>query len=394
MNTINKCLTSVLFGTILGAFALPGHAQSESIQPALQPEPVMQVATLPEDYPKSWLFAHDANFHSLIAGRIEIMDAAAETKEYKGALGAAQFASFIESSALPELYVAETFYARGTRGQRTDVVTVYDKSTLMKTSEIVLPGNKRMQAVTNKHTLRLIDDDRFLLVFNFTPASSVTIIDTQSKKILSELNVPGCTMIYPNGPRGFSSLCGNGSMVSIQFDVEGNEISRIQTAPFFDVDKDPVFDKPAYIDDVAYFVSYLGNIMPVDMSKAKPKVLDKWSLLNADEGSQNWRPSGWQIATGADRELYVIMGPDGFDGSHKSGAERIWVYSLKSKKKIREIKAETAALSLELLNTKPRLLAVTNVNMGLDIYDTKGSLQRSMTVGDVAMPFVLHGVRQ
>jgi hypothetical protein len=88
------------------------------------------------------------------------------------------------------------------------------------------------------------------------------------------------------------------------------------------------------------------------------------------------------------------MGPDGFDGSHKSGAERIWVYSLKSKKKIREIRAETAAFSLELLNTKPRLLAVTNVNMGLDIYDTKGGLQRSMTVGDVAMPFVLHGVRQ
>ncbi len=361
--------------------------------PALSAEPIMKIETLPEQYPASWFFAHDANFQSLIAGRVIIVDSAADTKEYKAAIGAAQFATFVESKALPELYVAETFYSRGTRGDRTDIVSVYDKSTLEKKTEIVLPGNKRSMVVTNKHNMRLLDNDTFLVVFNFTPASSATIIDAASKKVLNEIEMPGCNMIYPNGPRGFSSLCGDGSMISIQFDEQGKEVSRNLIPSFFNVDEDPVFDKPSYVDGIAYFVSYLGDVVPVDMSGAVPKVLPRWSLLTKNEVAKNWRPSGWQVSTGGNGKLYVIMSQGGFDGSHKSGGERIFVHDIASKKRVLDMKLTTPAFSLELLNTTPETLAVTNVLMGVDIFDAGGELQRSFSLGDSAMPLVLHAVR-
>jgi methylamine dehydrogenase heavy chain len=398
MRKITRFKDTVLrsFMLVIVTFSITGElaANETTVPPAIESDAMMQIAVLPSDYPGSWLFAHDANFQSLIAGRVILVDAAADTKEYKGAIGAAQFGSFIESKGRAELYVAETFFSRGTRGERTDVVTVYDKSTLQKIDEILLPGNKRMQIVTNKHTLRLIDDDRFLLVFNFTPASSVTVIDIANRSIVSEIAVPGCTMIYPNGQRSFSSMCGDGSMLSVSLDKDGKERKRAVTASFINVDEDPAFEKPVYIDGVAYFVTYLGDVIPVNMKGPKAEPMSKWSLVSDAERGLNWRPSGWQIVSGQDHELYVIMNAGGFNGSHKSGGENIWVYDLKKQEKVRTITPVTPAFSIELLNSSPVLLAVTNVNMGVDIYETNGVLQRSLSLGDAAMPLLIHAARK
>jgi len=396
MINMNKLAYQVLTAATLIAAQLALSANATSSEEERRPlasEQVMKIDTLPEQYPDSWFFAHDANFQSLVTGKVILVDSAADTREYKGAIGASQFATFIESKALPELYVAETFYSRGTQGTRVDVVTVYDKSTMLKKTEIVLPGNKRSLVVTNKHNMRLLDNDKYLVVFNFTPASSATIIDTHSKTILNDIDMPGCNMIYPNGPRGFSSLCGDGSMVSVQFDEAGQEISRELTPAFFNVDEDPLFDKPTYIDGIAYFVSYLGRVVPVDMTGALPKVLPSWSLVSKKELKKKWRPSGWQISSGGNGKLYVIMNPNGFDGSHKFGGKNIWVYDIASQQRVLKIKPKTAAFSVELLNTSPATLAVTNVTMGVDIYDAKGKLQRSLSLGDSAMPLILHAAR-
>ena len=39
------------------------------------------------------------------------------------------------------------------------------------------------------------------------------------------------------------------------------------------------------------------------------------------------------------------------------------------------------------------LLAVTNVVMGLDVYKPDGTLLRSLSLGDAAMPLALHAKR-
>ena len=50
-----------------------------------------------------------------------------------------------------EIYTAETFYSRLTRGERTDAITVWDMATLQDKGEILLPGGKRQQSVTYPH---------------------------------------------------------------------------------------------------------------------------------------------------------------------------------------------------------------------------------------------------
>lgn len=361
----------------------------------LPPESIPNVKKLPSEYPDSWIFAHDANFNSLIAGKVILVDIAADTKEYKGAVDASQFPNFIASTRRSEMYVGETFYSRGTSGVRTDVLSIYDMATMDKLGEVLLPNNNRALIVANRYAIQLLDDDRFLVIFNFSPATSATVIDIKNRVIVTDISLPGCSMIYPTGKRGFSSLCSDGSFFTVQLNRKGEEANRIAGKPFFSVEDDPVFDKPSYIGTTAYFVSYKALVYPVDMSGRKPKVLDSWSLVNKEEARRNWRPSGWQISTtDGDEELYVIMAENSYDGSHKNGGEQIWVANVDDEKIDRRFSvAETNAFSLELASGDNPLLAVTNANMLLDVYDTEGRLQRSLNLGDAATPFTLHSKR-
>lgn len=382
----------------------------------LRPDSIPNVATLPLKYPSSWLFAHDVNFASLIAGKVIVVDVAADTHEYKGAVDAAQMASFIESSKRPELYVAESFYSRGTAGTRTDVVSIYNKSTLNKITEVILPNSSRAQIVANQFLMRLVGDDRFLLIYNFTPASSVSVVDMEKREVVDEIALSGCSMIYPTGRRGFSSLCGDAAFSTIQLDNQGREFSRIKGDKFFSVDDDPVFDKPVYIGDMAYFISYKSMVYPVDMSGDVPQVNEPWSLVDAAMAEQNmdgggfmkwlgslfsetppkhdWRPSGWKIgATDGHSDLYVIMSKDSWNGSHKNGGEEIWVMDVETKSLKRRIEVGDNAFSIEVVTGKTPLLAVTNVNMLLDVYSLNGELQRTFSLGDASMPLMLHAQR-
>lgn len=377
------------FWIVLLVYLLTPNAFAE-----LQAESTPSVATLPEQYPSSWLFAHDVNFASLIAGKVILVDVAADTKEYKGAVDAAQMASFIESAKRPELYVAESFYARGTEGTRTDVVSVYDKSSLRKITEIILPESNRAQIVTNQFLMRLVDNDRFLLVYNFTPATSVSVLDMERRKLVGEISLPGCSMIYPTGRRGFSSLCADGAFFTVQLNNQGKEFGRTKGDTFFSVDDDPLFDKPVYIGSMAYFISYKSMLYPVDMSGDTPQVKTPWSLVDRAQKRQNWRPSGWKIGTSDDSEnLYVIMSKDGYNGSHKNGGEEIWVINTKTKSLERRMKVQTNAFSIEVVPGETPLLAVTNVNMLLDIYTLHGELLRTFSLGEAAMPIMLHAQR-
>jgi methylamine dehydrogenase heavy chain len=360
----------------------------------LAAEQIPNVAKISPDYPQSFIFAHDANFDALLVGRVVLLDVAAETYNYKGALDAAQFASFTQSATRNELYVAETFYSRGTRGVRTDMVTIYDKEHLKPIAEIALPGGKRGQMVSNRYTLQLVDNDRYLFLFNFTPAASVSMIDIASRTILSETPIPGCSLIYPTGKRGFSSLCSNGSMFTAQFDEKG-QLTKQETIPsFFSVDDDPLFDKPVYLKGTAYFPSYQGQMQAIDLSGDTPKVAPAWSLLTDAERSENWRPGGWQIATvSPSGQIYVLMHRDGAEGSHKNGGSEVWVFDPSSKKRVKRIELKEWGVSIEVTGGKNPYLVVTNGDMQLDVYAASSGKWLKMIGGAAAMPYNLHALR-
>ncbi|MEM8564395.1 MAG: amine dehydrogenase large subunit [Pseudomonadota bacterium] len=355
---------------------------------------VPTVDTLPSDYPDTWIFAHDAAFYSLIAGKVAIVDVAADTQEYKGAIGAAQFATFNESSTRDELYVSETFYSRGVSGERTDVVSVYAKDSLDKTAEIVLPGDQRAMMVTKPYASRLIGNDEFLIVYNFNPASSAAVVDVAKREVVNEVSLNGCALLYPTGERSFTSLCGDGSFVSIQLDEQGKESSRFIGKSFFNSESDPVFDYPIIVDGIAYFITYNGIIRPLDLRGSEPVAMDPWSLVPEGSEYADWGPSGWQIiASDGGDMLYVIMEPGRFDGSHKSGGGHIMMVSRSKKSIVGSFEPTTPAFSVIYVDAQEPLLAVTNVNMTIDVYTSQGEFLRNITLGASAMPFALQAKR-
>ncbi|MGH8246138.1 MAG: amine dehydrogenase large subunit, partial [Gammaproteobacteria bacterium] len=121
----------------------------------LPAEPLGKTDSLPVPYPKHWFWAHDLAFDHMMDGKYILLnpDGTNLREQVKGMFNAAFVGQFAESATRREIYVSETYYSRVNRGQRTDVVTVYDKATLSPVAEIVLPGAKRSGNLPNKYML-------------------------------------------------------------------------------------------------------------------------------------------------------------------------------------------------------------------------------------------------
>lgn len=370
-------------------------AVTPGLTPApLKAEPIGIINKLAVPYPEHWIIAHDAAFFHFVEGKLFVIDPTAETvgEQMKGQISISFIGQFIQGTARPEMYVAETFYSRGTRGVRTDVVTIWSKDELAPIAEIILP-TKRSNTMPERYALQLINDDKFLLVFNLTPATSVTVIDLDSREVVNEVPIPGCSLIYPTGPSGFSSICSNGGFYTVQLDQKGQVASNERIAPFFDTDKTPLFEKPAIINGVAYFPTFSGNVQLIDLNGTVPEIGELWSLTSDDEKKKGWRPGGWQLnGTDDQGRMYILMHPEGHNGTHKDGGPEVWVYDVTERKRVQRIKLENWGVSLAVTRGTNPVMVVTNANMQLDVYDANsGSFQQ--TLSDIVMetPFVVYG---
>ena len=360
----------------------------------VEPEPFGNILTLPEKYPDHWVIMQDAAFFHMLDGRFFVIDAASDDPagRFKGMFNGSFIANFTQAESRPEMYVAETFYSRGSRGTRTDVLTIYDKTTLAPVDEVVIP-NKRISGMPTDYYLRLIDDEKLALIYNFSPAPSVSVVDLEQREFREEVPIPGCALIYPMGGRAFSSLCSNGSMLTVQLDENGAQSSAERSDVFFEVETDPLTEKPAIIDGVAYFPSFLGNVQPIDLSGSVPDIGEKWSLVDGVEGG--WRPGGIVLAgSDSDGSLYVMMHPDGYEGSHKDPGTEVWVFDPTEQTRLRRIELALPAITMGLTRGDDPLLLATNVNLEIDVYDaTSGEHLRTLSNFGQETVFMIHGAR-
>ena len=347
------------------ADASKGTAASKA---GLQPEAIGRIETLPEKWPANWIIAQDVAFFHMSDGKFIVLDIAEDepAAQFKGMFNGSKIANFAQSTTRPEMYIVETFLSRGQRGERTDVLTIIDKKTLAPVAEVIVPP-KRMSVMPTQYALQLTDNESKALVFNLTPATSVSVVDLDKRELLSELPVPGCAGAYPTGKNGFSSLCADGTIYSIALNAAGNVASSARTDKFNDIDDNALFERAAIHDGIGYFPTFMGDVVPVDLTGSAAVVWERWSLVGDEEG--DWRPGGIQLAAiDAAGRLYVLMHPRGYEGSHKDPGVEIWVFDPQSKSRLARIVLQTPVLSISVTRDADPLIVATNVEMNIDVY--------------------------
>lgn len=348
-----------------------GSPAALAAPPPLPEDVLPNILSLPAEYPASWVLVHDFHFNSLVDGRIAIVDTHNPALPLKGTVRAAQFANMLHSRAKKEIYTSETFYSRLTRGERTDAITIWDTATLQPKAEILLPGGKRQQSVTYTGTFQFTNNEKWALVANFTPAQSVTVVDLEARKVLGEIDLSGCTHIHPTGERGFSSFCADGSMTSIVLDAKGAVASSHTIPNVQDIDNQALFGMPAMIGKTAWFVSYRGQLRGFDLSGPVAKPLATTAGVgSADGGTPEWRPGGWQvIASDAAGLLYVLMSPNGREGSHKDGGTQVWVIDPAANRQVRRIDLGGVGFSIGVTREAEPRLIVARPDASIDVFD-------------------------
>jgi methylamine dehydrogenase heavy chain len=350
-----------------------GIAGAAEFPAPLPPDPTLRVDKLPAKYPTGWAFLNYAS------DRIELRNVGSDSREVKAELPGRDSATLLVSDKRPEVYVADTVWSRGVRGTRTDFITVYDSQTLDVAGEIVLPGTKRALITAMEGMFAFTDDQRMGLVFNFTPAASVTVVDLVKRQPLSEIDIPGCSLVYPSGTRGFSTLCSSGTLLSIRLDANGKVAGRNESKQFNPLDTDPLFTASAMLNGIRYFPSLHGRIQPIDMKTEEVKVLPDWSLVSPAEKAANWRPSGWQVLASDDKSLlYVLMQAGAEEGTHKNPATEVWVFNPATKTRVKRMRLVRPGSSIALTHGAEPLVLV-QAGERLDVYEPQGgSLVRSL----------------
>ena len=362
------------------------------IAAAPPPVPVaedLDVATLPPPTPRR-LYIWDVAWNHAKDGRVWVADG--DTLATKGMIPAAFYANFLVDPKGRWDAVAETIWTRGNRGDRQDLLTLYDPATLSITAEIPLPG--RALVSTKRPDAAVSADGRYIYVYDSEPAGSVKVVEPEAHRLAATIEVPGCTLVYAWGNRGFASLCYDGSLASVTFDEEMKP-AITHTTPFNAPETDPVFEHSPTDRDrgVAWFISYAGQVYLAKLGP-NPIVQKPWSIAAAaglptpgmDLQRKLWRPGGWQLAAlhKGDDHLFVLM-HQGAAWSHKDMGTEVWELDAGRGTLVRRIPLATPANSIAVTQeAKPLLYTLSETTGTLTAIDlaTAKVLRQDKTLGD------------
>lgn len=330
--TVNMkmCLLITALGLASAAAAqapAAGQAAAAPLPPPLAPE-VSDVATLPPSTPHTFFTGR------FRAGSFVIFDG--DSGKLEGHIPAGYIANLALAPDNSQFYVAETYWSHGSRGTRQDLVSVYDAKTLNLVKEIPLPGRALVLKMQN---FDISASGARAYVYVMLPASSVVWVDLKKQAVGGTVEIPGCALVFPWGERGFSSLCGDGSLANVTI-LESGPAKITHSKPFFDANNDPIFEN-SFVDRVsgkAIFLSYTGLVYEAKLGS--DSVVEKpWSIQKAagfpvaGTGVQElaWRPGGGQLAAyhKASGKLFVLMHTGNY-WTHRQGGSEIWVLDTKS----------------------------------------------------------------
>src|SRR6185312_342448 len=372
-------MRTVRTAALAAVLALTCHAHTAVAGPAVTADPLGVVATLPAVASPHWVWVNDIVFSHMSDGQALLVDG--DSGRFLGMLSTGfGFERVVLAKDGKLIFSPETYFSRGTRGTRTDVVTLYDPSRLSPVGEIAIPP-KRSANMPMMADSELTDDGAFLLIYNFTPAQSITVVDTRSRRFAGEIETPGCALAYPTGARSFFSICADGALLDVHLDDAGHVSRRVHTRDMFDVSHDPVTEKGVRLGSRWLFVSYGGTIYSIDITSGGLESGPRWSLLSDAERRQNWRPGGLQqLAVRARPDLLYSIMHRGGPETHKDPGKEVWVYDLGRRQRVQRIALRSPAASIQVTrDDRPLLFAAFMGSTTLEVYDAKsGEYLRSV----------------
>ena len=351
--------TSVLLAAALGAAAARAELPLDTVT----------VAPLAAPTPHR-LYLSDMVISHFVDGKLMIIDGESFKVQGHVALGMTGHATL--SPDRSEILVSTAYMTKLNRGERIGELDVYDAATLKLKAEISVP-NKHAQSMPYRGSVRSSSDGRFVMLQNATPAQSITVVDRKAEKFVTEIQTPGCWMIYPaqSVPNRFATLCGDGTMLTITLDDNGMPVQRTKSAKFLDADADALFVATDQDGDNYTFASYHGKVQVVNVAGEAAQAAEPWSLVSAADAKAGWRPGGYQplslqLASG---RLYVAMHPKGKEGSHKEPAKEIWVFDLASKKRVAKLPGERSTVLTTSRGDAPKLYALATETGVITAFD-------------------------
>jgi methylamine dehydrogenase heavy chain len=359
-------------------WSLGAAAQAQAPASPAMPE-VSDVATLPPAGPhRLWL--EDA-----FTGAAQVIDG--DTGALKATIPGASLSSYAAGPDQRTVYVAESIWSLGNRGQRQDMVSVYDGLTLKLQGEIPIPS--RAYVASNGQLFALNHDGSRGYVYSMQPASGVVVIDLAARKVLRTVDTPGCALAFPWGADGVSALCGDGSLATV---TTGEKPSLTRSQPFFDAERDPVFEQsptdPA--TGRTFFVTYSGVVHPVELGPT-PRFEPSWSLQAAaglqpagtQYGDLAWRPGGYQpmALQRSSGRLFVLM-HTGEHWTHKKAGEELWVVDTAAHKVLRRLPLKDPSIGVAVSQDEHAQVYLVDEKGNLSIRDA-GTLEELRSVEDV-----------
>jgi methylamine dehydrogenase heavy chain len=274
--------------------------------------------------------------------------------------------------------VATTYHSRLQRGTRTDVVEVYRTDDLTFSHEIEIPA-KHAQGLPIKALMQPSADGRFLLIQNATPATSVTVVDTQARKVTAEIANPGCwgAIPWPKQSTRFSSICGDGTVQTFDLNADGTPAGAKRSARFFDPDKDPVFmhysagsvGSSGGSGSTLTMLSFYGTVQQITLEGDAPSFAPTWNFLSDADRKQGWRPGGFQFFEVVGGQLIVGMHAKGAEGTHKNPAEQLWTIDLATKKRVARTPGFGTLSMTQTREAQPKLVLLSALDNTLRVLD-------------------------
>lgn len=240
------------------------------------------------------------------------------------------------------IFAYGSYYTRNTYGDRTDVVIAFDTSTTFPIWEVEIPA--KAAGIGHPGMIGLIED-KFIGVWNITPAISVTIVDIDSNEFVGEISTPNCAGVYPVDG-GFISACSDGTVQMVTLASNGQEVDRTRSEVFFDLMTDPVLDYAVPSEDGWIFMTMDGMVYEVTIESGSVMVSDGWSINPPDvgatdrnnmplDGDDDWRmggrqPFAYSPTTGV---LATVMHQGGGQETFEDPGTEIWAFDMQSQRR-------------------------------------------------------------